>query len=152
MKKLLRMERPSATTGIMPPAGIRVVPYRAGQHHDRVPAIYAASFGEEPWPANWDQFDEFDPQGLFLAEDESTQEPVGYAICFQRRDFGYISVVAVIPAYQRRGIASALVGVAIDYLHSLGLDTVRIDAYEESTPAVRTYEKLGFQVFDVLHE
>jgi SAM-dependent methyltransferase len=150
--KLLRMERAAAAAGVAPPVGTQILSYRADRHREFVPTLYAESFGEDPWPADWDRFDEFDPQGVFLAVDAHTQNPVGFAICFQRRDLGYISVVAVIPTHRRRGIASALVTAAIDYLHSLGLTTVRIDAYEESTPAVRTYEQLGFRVFDVLYE
>jgi ribosomal protein S18 acetylase RimI-like enzyme len=149
MTRLLRMERTTALPVLSPPAGICILPYCADLHQEYIPSLYAASFGEDPWPADWDQFDEFDPQGVFLAVEE---EPVGFAICFRRSDFGYISVVAVLPAYRRRGIASALVGTAIRYLRSLGLDTVRIDAYEASVPAVRTYEQLGFRVFDVLCE
>jgi SAM-dependent methyltransferase len=152
VRKLLRMERATTAGGIAPPAGIRIVPYCAALHQERIPTIYAGSFGEAPWPAGWDRFDEFDPQGVFVGIADGTQEAAGVVICFRRRYFGYISVVAVLPAYQRRGIASALVGTAIDYLRSLGLDTVRIDAYEQSVPAVRTYEKLGFRVTDVLCE
>ena len=71
---------------------------------------------------------------------------MGYVICFRRRDIGYISVVAVAPAFQRKGIASALVHTAIDYLHSLQLFTIKIDAFVDSTPAVKTYKALGFKV------
>jgi mycothiol synthase len=152
MKKLLRMELTTSLPDVAPPAGVSIVPYRAALHHTLIPGVYAAAFAEDPWPAAWDHIAEFDPQGVFLALDDGTQEPVGFAICFRRRDFGYISVVAVLPAYRRRGIASALVRTAVAYLHSLGLDTVRIDAYEESVPAVETYTKLGFQTYAVLLE
>lgn len=150
--RLLRMERSATADGCPPPAGVTIVAYRADLHHTLVPGLYAESFGEAPWPADWDRFDEFDPRGVFLAVDDATGEPAGFAICFRRRDFGYISVVGVRPAYRRRGIASALVRTAVAYLHSLGLDTVRVDAYEKSTPAVWTYERLGFRTVDVLYE
>jgi len=152
MTKLLRMERATTAGNIASPPGIRIVPYCACLHHALIPGLYAASFKEDPWLADWDSIEEFDPQGVFLGVDEDTQEAVGFVICFRRRDLGYISVVAVVPAYRRRGIASALVGTAIDYLRSLGLDTARIDAYEGSVPAVRTYQKLGFQVVGIVYE
>jgi ribosomal protein S18 acetylase RimI-like enzyme len=152
MAQVLRMERSTDFAGPPPPAGIRIVPYEAALHHDHIPMVYAESFGEAPWPDDWDRFDEFDPHGTFLGIDTRTGDVAGYAISFRRQDLGYISVVAVRPAYRRRGIASALVGTAIEYLRSLGLGTVQIDAYERSLAAVRTYERLGFRVLDTLQE
>jgi len=68
------------------------------------------------------------------------------------KDFGYISVVAVMPEYRRRGVASALISTAIRYLKSLGLSLVKIDVYTTNTPAIEAYTKLGFQVIDAFEE
>ena len=37
---------------------------------------------------------------------------------------------------------------ASEYLSSLDLDRVRIDAWEDSDPAVGTYLQLGFEVYE----
>lgn len=55
--------------------------------------------------------------------------------------FGWVSMVLVAASHRRRGLATALLGHAIDHLKALGL-TPMLDA----TPAGRTlYLRLGFQ-------
>ena len=83
-----------------------------------------------------------------MAIEESTSFAAGFTICFQRTDFGYISVVAVDPSYQRLGLASALVTAAVRHLQSRQLTLVRIDAWEGSPAAVACYQQLGFQVHE----
>jgi mycothiol synthase len=138
----LRKERWEAPA----PAGIAIVPYQAERHHDEIPEIYARSFAEPPWPADWDGFPEFDPGGVFVAESPGAAETVGYIISFQRKNVGYISVLAVIPAFRRRGIGTALAHRAVLYLRSKGLGAIQVDAFADSTPAVGFYTNLGFRV------
>jgi len=152
VRVLLRMQRPLDLAPPAPVPGIVVRPYEREHDHHRIPLVFGAAFDRDPWPDDWDRFPEFDPDGVFVAEAGEAGEAAGYAICFRRRDFGYISVVAVTPGRQRRGIASALVRRAAEYLRALGLGTVRIDAYGDSTPAVATYRSLEFTVYDVLLE
>ena len=128
------------------PVGIAIVPYQREQHHDTIPEIYARSFAEPPWPADWNCFPEFDPGGVFVAESPGALDAVGYIISFQRKNVGYISALAVIPAFQRRGIGRALVRRAILYLRSKGSDAIQVDAFADSTPAVGFYTHLGFCV------
>lgn len=143
---LLRMERPLAGLERATPSGYDVAGFEPVRYADAIPDVYARAFGDEPWGSDWREFVEYDPNGVFVAVDEG--QVVGFAICFRRDDFGYISVVAVVPEHRRRGLASALVGRCTAYLISLGLGTVRIDAWEDSTPAVAAYESLGFAVYE----
>lgn len=131
---------------------ISIVSYFPERYHEAIRYIYFEAFGEEPWPADWDVFDEFDPKGIFVASHVQTEKPVGYVISFKRRNFGYISAVAVIPEFRRQGIASALIRTAIDYLRSLDLSDVMIDVYVRNTPAVEAYKKLGFRVLEIFEE
>jgi len=131
---------------------INIVPYSPEQHHEAIRYIYSAAFGEEPWPADWDEFDEFDPKGIFVALNAQAGKPVGYIISFKRRDSGYISVVAVIPEFQRQGIASAMISTAVDYLQSLYLNEVAIDVYVTNIPGVEAYKKMGFRVVETFEE
>jgi GNAT superfamily N-acetyltransferase len=89
--------------------GIEVIPYQADRHHAQIPILYGEAFGEAPWDNNWQQFDEFDPQGIFLAITSQGQVAIAFIISFQRQDYGYISVVGVTPAYRRQGIATVLI-------------------------------------------
>jgi ribosomal protein S18 acetylase RimI-like enzyme len=128
-----------------PVPGIDLQRYDPGRDHAAIPRLFSVAFDRPQWPDDWDRFDEFDPAGVFLAT--GAEGSVGFAICFRRGDAGYISVVAVDPAWRRRGIASALVRRAARYLRDLGLDTVRIDAWGDSPDAVATYLSLGFTVY-----
>jgi ribosomal protein S18 acetylase RimI-like enzyme len=147
MKRMLyRMVLCKDARGGELPLCVQVQQYDAKRHHEAICHAYSRSFGEAAWPPDWDKFDEFDPKGAFVAEDAGTTEVVGYLLSFRRGDHGYISVVAVVPEYQRQGVGSALVWAAIGYLRGLGMKMVKIDAFVDATPAVSLYRKVGFQV------
>ena len=128
------------------PDGVAIRPYAVDRDHQRVPAVFAAAFGEPPWPDDWDEFAEFDPHGVFVAEDRATDEAIGFVICFRRAGFGYVSVLAVVPGWRRRGVARALLRTAVGYLRSLGLTAVEVDAFTDAGPAVGLYRDYGFEV------
>jgi ribosomal protein S18 acetylase RimI-like enzyme len=147
-RMLLRMERRVAGFSRAVPEGYLIAGYRPAPHHQVIPEVFGAAFDRKPWSSDWHSFDEFDPEGDLVAIEEGAGSVVGFALCFQRRDFGYISVVAVDPMHQRLGLASALVSAAVRYLGSLGLETARVDAWEDSESAVLCYQGLGFKVFE----
>ena len=56
-------------------------------------------------------------------------------------DLAWVGMVLVDPEYRRRGIATALMEVALDHLRARGVRTIKLDA----TPAGRpVYERIGF--------
>lgn len=129
---------------------VQLLSYDRSLHHDKIPQIYAESFDDDPWPDNWDEIDEFDPGGVFLATtDENNNELTGFVICFKKSYFGYISVVAVRPDYRRRGIATALIVEAVQYLRSLGLSKIRIRVEATNKTAIQVYKKLGFEFIEI---
>jgi ribosomal protein S18 acetylase RimI-like enzyme len=134
------------------PKEMRLVPYRAEQHQAVIPEIYARAFGEPPWPDDWDKIPEFDPQGVFLAQPVHSALPAGFVISFMRGEFGYISVVAVVPAWRRQGIASALIQAAAAYLYSQQASYLQIDVEENNLPAQKAYRKLGFEVIKTFQD
>ena len=147
MKRVLhRMLLESDEDECPPVEGIAIRPYSEQRHREAIRSVYARSFGEAPWPSDWDGFEEFDPGGVFVAEETTGQAPVGYVISFRRRGHGYISVLAVVPERRRRGIGFALARTAIRYLRGLGIRSIMVDAPADSTPAVNLYHKLGFRV------
>ncbi len=131
------------------PPGMAIVPYDPSCHHELVPQLYAAAFGEPPWPADWEAIPEFDPGGVFLAFSSQSGEAVGFVVSFMRREFGYISVAAVVPGWRRQGIASALIAAAAGYLLGKKPAYLRIDVETSNMAAVKAYEKLGFNIMDV---
>jgi ribosomal protein S18 acetylase RimI-like enzyme len=124
----------------------RVVAYSKDLHHKTIRHLYSRSFGSAVWPSDWDQFDEFDANGAFVAVQRHSGTAVGFVLSFCHVDLGYISVVAVIPECQRQGVGTAVVSAAIRYLHSLRLSSVSVHAYADSLPAVALYEKMGFAI------
>ncbi|MBQ8387348.1 MAG: GNAT family N-acetyltransferase [Clostridia bacterium] len=55
-----------------------------------------------------------------------------------------IARIAIAPEYQGRGYARLMVGLLLDELRAQGARSVHLLAAPENPPAVRTYEKLGF--------
>jgi GNAT superfamily N-acetyltransferase len=53
----------------------------------------------------------------------------------------WVGMVLVHPAFRRRGVASALMDVALEYLRRRGVITVKLDATAAGRPV---YERLGF--------
>jgi mycothiol synthase len=83
--------------------------------------------------------------GLFL---DRNGETVAY--CWVRQsssgDPSYIEMVGVHPDFRGKGLARVITGAGIDYLVSKNLAPIGISVLGDNTPAVRTYEGLGFQV------
>ena len=126
MTKFLRMEFMGSFQAETSPSEFQIISYCPSLHHDKIPLIYSTSFKEKSWGSDWDNFPEFDPNSVFLAINIETNEPIGYVISFKRDNFGYISVVAVIPNWQRRGVASALIKAAVHHFCSLKIKTIKI--------------------------
>lgn len=152
MTKFLRMEFVGSFQSETSPSEFQIISYCPSLHHDKIPLIYSASFKEKSWGSDWDNFPEFDPNGVFLAINIETNEPIGYVISFKRGNFGYISVVAVIHKWQRRGVASALIRAAVQHFLSSKIKKIKIDVEETNIPAIKVYEKIGFIVIETFKD
>ncbi|MDZ8029295.1 MAG: GNAT family N-acetyltransferase [Nostoc sp. DedQUE11] len=64
---------------------------------------------------------------------------------------GEIYMIAVDPDYQRRGIGSALIEFALDWMKVAGMSVAMVETGGDPghAPARCTYEKLGFRLFPV---
>lgn len=97
--------------------------------------------------AGWNQTDRdigrllaLEREGCFAASDRGrvvgTTTTTTYAT-----ELAWVGMVLVDPEFRRRGIATALMEQALDYLRGRGVTTIKLDA----TPAGRpVYERLGF--------
>jgi mycothiol synthase len=95
------------------------------------------------------------PELWFLAEDEASGDVVGLGLseinpdCMARtgRQEGYIDTVAVLPAYRRRGLGTALLAQSLHALQQAGMEAVGLDADAKNlTGAMRIYKRMGFRV------
>ena len=84
------------------------------------------------------------PGGQFIAED-LLGNPVG-ALCGSRLDSGRaaISLFAVMPGYQHRGIGTQLLEAFRRRCMMEGYGTVQLEVRTTNTNAIRFYEKHGF--------
>ncbi len=90
--------------------------------------------------SDWERLMRVGPGGCFLAE--WLGEPAGTATATQYGlDCAWIGMVLVDPGYQRRGIGMGSIGHCIEYLRSLGVRTIKLDATDQGRPV---YLKQGF--------
>jgi RimJ/RimL family protein N-acetyltransferase len=83
----------------------------------------------------------------FLAPDEAT--PVGRLDVVRLGDgdgAGRISRVLIAPAHRGRGLAHPMLSSALAYARDAGLTTLELHVFKDNTPAIRTYERLGFTI------
>jgi ribosomal protein S18 acetylase RimI-like enzyme len=64
---------------------------------------------------------------------------------------GEISMIAVEPDYQHRGIGTALTAFALDRMRDAGMSVAMLETGDDPghAPARRTYEKVGFGLLPI---
>ncbi len=101
---------------------------------------------------------------LFVAELEGEiagtfilrhQPEAGYAMADWRTELPYSDILvvytlAVSPRYSHQGIGERLMEFILSYAAQQGIKAVRLDVYEKNIPAIRLYEKLGFQYVETV--
>ena len=60
-------------------------------------------------------------------------------------NLGYISIVATLPQSQGKGYGTSLIREFLDIARTKGLRAVHLYAVRENIPAMRMYNKLGFE-------
>ena len=61
-----------------------------------------------------------------------------------------IHTLAVHPEYLHKGIGRYLIDFIVSYAQQMKVKAVRLDVYEENTPAMGLYESCGFQYIDTV--
>lgn len=68
-------------------------------------------------------------------------------------DYSEILVVytlAVHPDYRQQGAGKKLMEFVLGYAKKAGMKAVRLDVYEKNIPAIKLYEKMGFEYIDTV--
>ena len=86
-----------------------------------------------------------DSQHEFLTAKSDDGTVMGYIGMMYVLDEGYISNVAVEPAYRRQGIADELIRELLDRAERLELAFVTLEVRESNAPAAALYSKHGFK-------
>ena len=69
----------------------------------------------------------------------------GYVCIMLTDENGYIPRVCVLPAYRRRGVATALMDAAEAAARVFGCTTITLEVRESNSAAIALYESLGFE-------
>src|SRR5262245_62056873 len=90
-------------------------------------------------PADWRRFRALEPEGCFVAELDGV--PVGTTTTCLFGPVAWVAMVLVDEAVRGRGVGTALMTHALQFLDDCGVRSVRLDATPLGRPL---YEKLGF--------
>ncbi|WP_422744693.1 mycothiol synthase [Mycobacterium sp. WMMD1722] len=163
VRELLQMRRPlTGLPAIAPVAGIHVRTYAGPQDDDELLRVNNAAFAWHPEQGGWTEADIaqrrgeawFDPAGLFLAFDEERRPGTLAGFHWTKQhsaDLAEVYVVGVDPAAQGRGLGALLTLTGLHHLAEVmsasAQPTVLLYVESDNTAAVKTYRRLGFEVF-----
>ncbi len=163
VRELLQMRRPLTDLPPTPaPDGIRVTTYSGPADDAELLRVNNAAFAWHPEQGGWADGEIaerrgeawFDPEGLFLAVDENTGELLGFHWTkIHGPDLGEVYVVGVDPAAQGRGLGGLLTLTGLHHLaerlSTSSEPVVMLYVEADNAAAVKTYQKLGFEVASV---
>ncbi|MDT5125435.1 MAG: mycothiol synthase [Mycobacterium sp.] len=157
-RELLQMRR--SLTDLPPvtvPPDVRVATYSGPEDDDEVLRVNNVAFAWHPEQGGWTEADIaerrdepwFDAEGLFLAFDSGTDGLLGFHWTkMDEAGLGEVYVVGVDPEAQGRGLGATLTLVGLHHLAERGADTVLLYVEADNSTAVKTYQRLGFDVFN----
>jgi mycothiol synthase len=156
-RELLQMRRSLAD---LPPVtvspDVRLTTYSGPEDDAELLRVNNAAFAWHPEQGGWtedeiaERRDEswFDADGLFLAFDADAGGLLGFHWTKTHGpELGEVYVVGVDPNAQGRGLGATLTLVGLHHLAERGADTVMLYVEADNAAAVKTYRRLGFDVF-----
>jgi mycothiol synthase len=163
VRELLQMRRP--LTDLPPvtvPEGVRITTYSGPADDAELLRVNNAAFAWHPEQSGWTEADIgerrrepwFDPAGLFMAVDVHTDKLLGFHWTkVHNENLGEVYIVGVDPAAQGRGLGATLTLTGLyhlaERLAESELPTVMLYVEADNSAAVKTYQRLGFDVFTV---
>ncbi|MBQ3662050.1 MAG: ribosomal protein S18-alanine N-acetyltransferase [Firmicutes bacterium] len=112
---------------------------------DRIAEMEKVCFPEEPWSRDMvaAEFSGLNPTRYFAAEEDG--RIVAYAGVWVIPPEGYITNVAVLPEYRRRGVASQVLQTMIDECLAEGVTDITLEVRVSNDPAIALYRSFGFE-------
>lgn len=165
VRELIQMRR--SLHGIaepVPPDGVRIRTYAGMADDSELLRVNNAAFATHPEQGGWtaadlaERRDEswFDPEGLFLAFDETSGTLLGFhwtKVHSEEAGLGEVYVVGVDTTTQGRGLGGLLTSVGIAFLArrltGAAEPTVMLYVESDNAAALRTYQRLGFTRYSV---
>jgi mycothiol synthase len=163
VRELLQMRRPlTGLPALTVPDDVRIRTYSGPADDAELLRVNNAAFAWHPEQSGWTEADIaerraepwFDPAGFFMAVDERTDKLLGFHWTkVHGNGLGEVYIVGVDPAAQGRGLGATLTLVGLHHLaERLGESTdatVMLYVEADNSAAVKTYQRLGFDVFSV---
>ncbi|AEV73154.1 mycothiol synthase [Mycolicibacterium rhodesiae NBB3] len=163
VRELLQMRRPlTDLPAVTVPDGVRIVTYSGPSDDAELLRVNNAAFVWHPEQGGWTDADIaelrdepwFDPDGIFLAVDEETKALLGFHWTkVHSGDLGEVYVVGVDPAAQGRGLGATLTLIGLHHLSEVltagSRSEVMLYVEGDNSAAVKTYRRLGFDVYSV---
>jgi mycothiol synthase len=163
VRELLQMRRPlTGLPALTVPDDVRIRTYSGPADDAELLRVNNAAFAWHPEQSGWTEADIaerraepwFDPAGLFMAVDEHSDKLLGFHWTkVHGRELGEVYIVGVDPAAQGRGLGATLTLVGLHHLAERLLkseqSTVMLYVEADNSAAVKTYQRLGFDVFSV---
>lgn len=95
----------------------------------------------------WDELAQGPSRTYVVAEEDAAV--VAYAGLAAMPDEGYVQTIAVAPSHQRRGLGAELLTLLMDDAKRRGLPRVGLEVRIDNEPAIRLYERFGFEAIAV---
>ena len=121
---------------------IKIVPMDAS-HLDEIARIEQQCFSR-PWSRDMLAEELYNDCAAYLVALDENERVLGYAGIQVILDEGYITNVAVLPAYRREKIASGLLQVFFDFAGAHDLRFITLEVRPSNGAAIALYEGFGF--------
>ena len=123
---------------------VRIVPMNA-DHLDDLERLEKICFSR-PWSKRMLAEELENACAAFLvAEDADSGQVVGYAGVLVMADEGYITNVAVVPEYRRRGIGAQIIEVFMNFARANRLAFLTLEVRPSNAAAIALYQGFGFE-------
>jgi mycothiol synthase len=163
VRELIQMWRPlTSLPAVTVSDGVRIRTYSGPADDAELLRVNNAAFARHPEQGGWTEADIaerraepwFDPAGLFMAVDDHSDKLLGFHWTkVHSADLGEVYVVGVDPAAQGRGLGATLTLAGLHHLaerlHKSTDPTVMLYTEADNSAAVKTYRRLGFEVFSI---
>ena len=89
--------------------------------------------------------------GVYVAEYNGNLVSSGYGRARKARhyldhkEYAYLGFMYTLPEFRGKGINKKILSALQDWARKMGLNELRLTVYEDNLPAVKAYEKAGFQ-------